>query len=289
MLSCLSYINYRTPNSTNTFGVPNPTWKRRPVSSVISLSLSFEDRDQRRLSRYSREEDALKSSLISCTTESGDRDLRIRALENAISLLKAYAGDAHESARKLRNMLSDRELDPEEYKSMLKERWMQEHRGQARLEEAKALEGMLTQLKMSAKTVVDPPVSNSSKLHTNLLQFFSNSPTKVSLNSTLRRWDDSIFRHRTVSDVRSLRLRSNAVVSALKSPIGRRLRSKSVGEKALAYRPGDVPLRRGVGTAYDAATPANAQPTQASAPTTMSARGEYKTTDLHCSAFVLSE
>ncbi|KAK7690977.1 hypothetical protein QCA50_006080 [Cerrena zonata] len=45
-----------TPTSTHTFGVPDPTWKRRPVSSVVSLSLSFEDRESRRISRYSREE-----------------------------------------------------------------------------------------------------------------------------------------------------------------------------------------------------------------------------------------
>lgn len=188
-------------------------------------------------------------------------------------MLKAHAADAYESARQLRNMLADRELEPDAYKSLQKERWMQERRGEARTEEVKALEGMLNQLRASGELVVDPPVANGSKLHTNLLQFFNNSPTKVSFNSTVRQLDETVFRHRTVSDVRSLRLKTTAVVSALKSPIGR-LRSKSLVEKGPAYRPGVVPLRRGVSTACDTTTSAVLQPTQPSAPTTMSARGE---------------
>ncbi|CAL1716108.1 unnamed protein product [Somion occarium] len=235
-----------TPSSAHTFGIPNPTSsKRRALSSV-----SYDSVDSSRHLRYSREEDALKSALQSCTAEPTDRELQIRAIEKAIALLKTHAIDAQERAKRLRAVLSDRDLEPETYQSLQRERWIEEHRSKARSDESKALLEMVTKLKASTGSLIDPPVTTGSKLYANLSQFFSYSPTRVSLSSSSRRiWDDSIFRHRTISDVRSLRLRSTAATSALSSPVGRRIRSKSMGRKYAApdNRSVDTPYTRGAG------------------------------------------
>lgn len=212
------------------------------------------------------------SSIANASSETSHRDLQIRALQQASALLNAHARDAKARATKLRGTLVDRELNPEDFVSMQRERWMEERRSQARHEESKALEQLLRKLSRTNGVEVNsslleaekgsgqppglpsPEKARLAQRHANLVYFLNRSPTRLSFSNRPSSSPHNQLHHRsqsrprTISDVRTLRLRSSALVSAFQSPIRGRFRSRSLnadtpptaGHQALG-----VPLVRG--------------------------------------------
>ncbi|KAL4248687.1 hypothetical protein ABKN59_006347 [Abortiporus biennis] len=278
-----------TVNSSHTFGRPNPSTESAEHTPDSGSSLCgstdslAESTVTRRQKRYSREEEALKSTLQHVAPEPTHRELQIRALERATALLTSHAQEAQDRAEKLRDLLNDRDIDPESYQSLQKERWMEERRSQARLEESKALEELLKRIAEDPDTPI-PPLPDSvqqleqthiARKDANLLEFFKHSPTRLTFPNRSRHFDieatlDPSSRRRTKSDIRVMRLRTSALVMALAKPIKTRLRSKSLD--AGGEHPSKVPLKR-----VDTSTPSGSglSPlTETSTPTAMAPKSK---------------
>ncbi|KII89683.1 hypothetical protein PLICRDRAFT_52845 [Plicaturopsis crispa FD-325 SS-3] len=209
-----------TPNSTYTFGQPNPTTIISPPADPIRDS-------SRRRERYVREEEALATTLQHCAPEPSPTELKIRTLEKATAMLSAQATTAQQRAESLRSHLAadQREADPVTYVSLQRERWMEERRSASFDAEAKALHEHLACLTKSIKDgespgtpLSPPPPTKESRKRANLAVFFARSPTK----SPISPWRSSPInvdlspRRMTRDDVTPMRLRPQSVRTPLK-------------------------------------------------------------------------
>ncbi|EGN99198.1 hypothetical protein SERLA73DRAFT_182077 [Serpula lacrymans var. lacrymans S7.3] len=235
----LSAVTY-TPNTSLTFGRPNPTTVlNSPMSESSGASV-------RRQQRYSRAEKALANTLQQCKPEPSPQDLQIRALEQATALLSVHAHDAQERATRLRNVLSDKEIDPENYIAYQRERWMEERRQFAATSEVKELSQHLASLKVHKDDrdlgesgqvgvrILGKTVDSEAKRHANLARFFELSPTRTTFGTGHK---DTLMpamqssRRMTMSDVSPLRLRPTSVVTPIQKFARAHARSISLGSK----------------------------------------------------------
>ncbi|KAI0076168.1 hypothetical protein K474DRAFT_1708353 [Panus rudis PR-1116 ss-1] len=255
-----------TLDSTLTFGIPDPTTRGQrkvSVTSTLSNSSSANSAQSRRQLRYSREVESLKSSLESCSTEPSPRELQIRALQKATSLLSAHAAEAQERAAKLRATLADRALDPGEYRTLQTERWMEERRSQVRSEQAKALQTVAQHLAASPDSD-NPDMATIRKREVNLQRFFQHSPTRITFGmckTPTAAQADCLFRRQTISDVRSLQLpaKGAAVTFGLKSTARFRSRSLDGNRTISAKRTAEMRQTRGTTTHVPSETPDSRQ------------------------------
>lgn len=172
--------------------------------------------------------------------------------------------------------MDDKDLDPEEFVSLQRERWMEERRSQVRHEESLALSQLLTNLSRPDNIRVGSPSSleaekpgggpdcpektRQAKRQANLLYYLNRSPTRLTFanrppsshplthhqHQRLQERSRPPLR-RTISDIRTLRLRSTALVSAFEDPITGRLRSRSLNvdiPPGISRQPSGVPLAR---------------------------------------------
>ncbi|KAI0648935.1 hypothetical protein C8Q79DRAFT_483076 [Trametes meyenii] len=232
-----SRLSVRTPDTSHTFGLPNPSmlspsYARSPRSfSATPSSASTERHIARRLSRYSRAESALHSAVEVSSTEVSPHELQIRVLEQATAMLSEQARDAQACAERLRACLADKELSLEELKTLQRERWLEEHKSNARQSQSAQARELLTKL---SSPVQEAPLFDSpsamSRQEANLARFLRRSPTRVVLplvrNPSMS--PVSPYRRETISQVRPMRLRASAMELALRSPLRVHTRSRSL-------------------------------------------------------------
>ncbi|KAL7279339.1 hypothetical protein ACG7TL_007180 [Trametes sanguinea] len=246
-----SHLSVRTPDTSHTFGLPNPSMIPSEYShshaspSTSSPSASPELLIARRLSRYSRAESALHSAVEVSSTEVSPQELQIRILEQATAILSEQARDAQACAERLRACLADQELSPEEFKALQRARWLEEHKSRARTNQTLQAQALLSQLSSPVSAHADddssgPVLCNSPSAMTrheaNLARFLQYSPTRVSFPGSHAGGPPSplspavAYRRETISQVRPMRLRPSAMELALRSPLqlGMHGRSRSL-------------------------------------------------------------
>ncbi|KAF8912292.1 hypothetical protein CPB85DRAFT_1302353 [Mucidula mucida] len=194
------------PDTSYTFGVPNPT--------TIRVFATAPKLDEARQRRYSQAEQALVATAKHTLAEVSPRELQIRTLRKAAALLSSRAEDARSRAAHVRALLNDRDTDPSEFASLKRERWREERRLAAAEEEAKAISDQLAALATTTTTTdSNAPVPSLSRKQANLLRFLSShgpkSKPKTIPNDRMRRV--------TMSAASPMRLRTSFPRSHLRS------------------------------------------------------------------------
>ncbi|KAG5338843.1 hypothetical protein C0989_006008 [Termitomyces sp. Mn162] len=196
--------------------LPTPT---RVIAHNVAPPRPNPTVNQRRMQRYSAAEEVLAKQFEKCQSETSPANLQIRALKEVTSMLSAHARDARERAEKLRGLLADRDMDPEAYESLQRERWFQEHRRDAAAEEAKAVQ---QQLSILSNGSTQTNISDGSKgtddeerRRRNLIKFLADSSKRPSVR--IRKTTSVIMERsqnrRTMDKVSPMRLRTTFVIS----------------------------------------------------------------------------
>ncbi|KAK0204461.1 hypothetical protein DFS33DRAFT_1273569 [Desarmillaria ectypa] len=176
--SSSSFIYTPDPDTSYTFGVPNPTTVQVAPSTPPLTSPLRRTRDEiARQRRYSQAEEALALTAQLTLQETSQTELQIRTLEQAASLLNSRLEDARERSAKLRSLLNDRETDPATFESLKRERWMEERRKALAEEESRAIRVQLASLTRGNDVVCESPVT-SSRHQANLLRYLQSSDTR---------------------------------------------------------------------------------------------------------------
>lgn len=174
----------------------------------------------RRLQRYSVAEGDLATKLQQCNAGPSSRELQIRALEKATSMLSVHAQNSHERADKLRNMLADHSMDPNVYEALKRERWMEEKRQSVvDLDTKVVLKQLETLLKSSDIDSVTPdssPMTKEKRHNMNLVKFLSSSsaqpPIRISKYPLI--FPERALKRRTLDRVSPMRLRTSSTASS---------------------------------------------------------------------------
>ncbi|KAG5638112.1 hypothetical protein H0H81_001790 [Sphagnurus paluster] len=216
------------PGAKYTFSTSRAT-PDPPSSSILenratnySPSLRIAGSHRRRLQRYSDAEEELARTFKQCQTEPPARDLQIRALEQATSMLSAHAQEAQESAEKLRFLLSDRSLDPDVYEKLQRERWLEENRHFVVDQETSILLQHLENLTRSSPLETcllnserSSEMDEEMRRRRNLLKFFDTSTAQPSVR--IRKATSVLFerpqKRRTLDRVSPMRLRTTSTVT----------------------------------------------------------------------------
>ena len=147
-----------------------------------------EDLRLRRLARYSASEQALAESFQHCGIQQLPEELHLEALKKSTSILNALASDARDAVDRLRTLLANRSAEPTLYRSIQRQRWVEERRHVAFDQLSKTLRTELTRL--SSSTNIGQTLtleSSNSKSNTNLIKFFESSRHRIPIRSRTRR------------------------------------------------------------------------------------------------------
>ncbi|KJA20580.1 hypothetical protein HYPSUDRAFT_43099 [Hypholoma sublateritium FD-334 SS-4] len=150
------------------------------------------DYEAMRAARYSKAEQALAETVqYSLQQSSSIRELQMNALKEATSLLNAHIVDAKERLEKLRPILINRQVEPDVFRSMLHQRWMDERNLYAAEQLSKALEDHLATLASNpmpfASTCATKPSNAKLNAAKNLERFFDSPLQKVQVRNRVRR------------------------------------------------------------------------------------------------------
>jgi hypothetical protein len=198
-----------------------------PPGNCLHISTQHfqsDDKELRRLKRYSTVEEQLPTSFKHCcNTEASPQELQIRALKQAMSILSSHAQETRERVERLRTVLADRNAEPEVYVKLQRERWMEEKRQRAVDEETKVVLQHLELLNESSNHdthvpyVPDPPaLTAEARRDANLRKFLASTRTQAPIH-TSRRASTSFehtLRRRTMDRVTPMRLRSSLTTPA---------------------------------------------------------------------------
>lgn len=142
----------------------------------------------RRLARYSASEQALAESFRHCGIQQLPEELQLEALKKSTSILSALAADARDAVDRLRVLLANRSTEPTLYRSIQRQRWMEERRHVALDQLSKTLHTELARLSLSTnngQTLTSE--SSNSKSNTNLINFLESSRRRIPIRSRTRR------------------------------------------------------------------------------------------------------
>ena len=146
-----------------------------------------EDLRLRRLARYSASEQALAESFQHCGIQQLPEERHLEALKQSSSILDALATDARDAVGRLRTLLANRSAEPTLYRSIQRQRWMEERRHDSFNQLSKTLRTELARL--SSSTNIGETLtleSSNSKPNTNLVKFFE-SRRRIPIRSRTRR------------------------------------------------------------------------------------------------------
>ena len=147
-----------------------------------------EDLRLRRLARYSASEQALAESFQHCGTQQLPEELHLEALKRSTSILNALIADARDAVDKLRTLLANRSAEPTVYRSIQRQRWMEERRHDAFDQLSKTLRTELARLSSSTNIGQTFTLeSSNSKSNTNLIKFLESSRRRIPIRSRTRR------------------------------------------------------------------------------------------------------
>ena len=130
----------------------------------------------RRLARYSTLEQALAESFQHCGNQTQPEEFHLEALKKSTSILNSLAADARDAVGRLRTLLANRSAEPTLYRSIQRQRWMEERRHEAFNQLSKTLCTELARLSSSTNIGQTHTLeSSNSKSNTNLVKFFESS------------------------------------------------------------------------------------------------------------------
>lgn len=142
----------------------------------------------RRLARYSRSEQALAKSFQHCRSQQQPEELHLEALKKSTSILNALAADASDAVDRLRTLLANRSAEPTLYRSIQRQRWMEERRHDTFNQLSKTLRTELARLSPSTNIGQTLALeSSNSKSNTNLVTFLESSRRRIPIQSRTRR------------------------------------------------------------------------------------------------------
>ncbi|KAG8212961.1 hypothetical protein J3R82DRAFT_11327 [Butyriboletus roseoflavus] len=258
----ISAHSYFTPNTSFTFGVPNPTtYCPARVESPCGSGSEASSRSN----RYSVAEQALVSALKSSEGERCPVELQICALQQATTALDTRAKESRERVAKLKlTLTTERDTDPGMYVALQQERWMEEKRQFAVDKEVEVLTQQLTRLMANRGSdqsedenrSSSPALNNEAKRSANLARFFDYSPTRTSFDLNLKcrlALDQPFPRRTTMSDVSPLRLRPLCVTPPLRRLTTKHARPASMAGEA--FNPVKRPCRPRPGNSPSDVTP----------------------------------
>ncbi|GLB44868.1 hypothetical protein LshimejAT787_1802050 [Lyophyllum shimeji] len=210
--------------STAIAGVATKQVDDHASASPYPLRMTNGKNEEHRRWRYSTAEAELVRQFRKSQTELSPRELQIRALEQATTVLSAHAQDARERADRLRQLLEDRDTDPVVYETLKRERWLEESRQFAVEQERKVVRQnleMLTNLSSHGGTEVlsaslgDAQTADEARRRRNLLKFLDSSSTHPPVR--VRKATSLIFerssKRRTLDRVTPMRLRTESTGS----------------------------------------------------------------------------
>ena len=168
-----------------------------PFLSLTNLALRRECSTmirQRREQRYSRDQEALSTNLSSCTSEPSVEKLQLSALERVRKELQLRIQEHQERIHALRERLANQDdMDEQSRDFFLRQRLLEEHRLAGTIKEEASVVEQLGRLKQelhhpSARLPDDEGsgLGRDRRLDENFTLFLQNSPTKVSLRTSLR-------------------------------------------------------------------------------------------------------
>ncbi|KAH9838543.1 uncharacterized protein C8Q71DRAFT_847269, partial [Rhodofomes roseus] len=217
-------VSSSTPRSIST---NLPCSSALSLEPVVTAPRDLSPRSRRQL-RYHRAQTALSSSLQHSLPEPSPVDQQIRALERATAMLSTQARESKEQAARLRECLADRaNMEPTEYESMLRERWLADKRETDMSNAVRILEASLTALRETSHRPHAPEEAAAgesrmsprkhAKAKANLALFLEQAGTRVPLASRLAPGQHVVVAaqwRKTMHHVRSLRLRQSACALA---------------------------------------------------------------------------
>ena len=164
----------------------------RTMTHLFEPGLTSTDYEAARAARYSQAEQALAEtvqySLDHCPST---RDLQINVLKQATSLLNAHIIDAKERVEKLRPLLINRQAEPDVFRAMLRQRWMDEHRQYTAEQFSKTLEKhratLASQPTPLASTCATKHSNKKAIATRNLESFFDSSRQMIQVRNRVRR------------------------------------------------------------------------------------------------------
>ncbi|KAI0049440.1 hypothetical protein FA95DRAFT_873827 [Auriscalpium vulgare] len=239
-----------TPDTSHTFGYPNPTSIPSTLPSTLprahstSASGPFQSRANtpciptssetlkaRRLERYEREEAALRISLQRTRPSPSAHALQVAQLELTTAMFDARARDTKARLEELRALLATPEesakMESMAREDLLKRRWMDERWVVAAEQTQKAAEQTQNVLERNMDSLLatkENQSSNSSstlraRKEANLAKFFARSPTTTSALPRRRRMIDEEPRRISHRDVEPYRLRTWPLDAYLRRPL----------------------------------------------------------------------
>lgn len=144
-----------------------------------------EDLRRRRLARYSAAEQALAESF---KIQQLPQELHLEAFKKAISILDGLVADTRDAVDRLRALLANRSVEPTLYRSIQRQRWMEEKRLVVfdQLSKTLRIESTRSSTSMNIGQTLTLGTSNS-KSNTNLVKFFESSRRRTPIRSRTRR------------------------------------------------------------------------------------------------------
>ena len=140
------------------------------------------------MARYSASEQALAKSFQDCGIQQLPEELHLEALKKSTSILNALAVDARDAVDRLRTLLANRSAEPTLYRSIQRQRWMEERRHDAFDQLSKTLRTELARLSSSTNIGQTLTLETSNpKSNTNLVKFFESSRRRIPIRSRTRR------------------------------------------------------------------------------------------------------
>ncbi|KDQ57347.1 hypothetical protein JAAARDRAFT_70252 [Jaapia argillacea MUCL 33604] len=179
-------VTVYTPNTSHTFGIPNPASRKRAPQNVFRVSDSPHLRELREF-QHERAYELLTTSFSrALSLLPTSRELQIRTLDRARLCLRVYARDVHGTTREIRARLERDVIEPEVTHELQVARWMGEKRYQllqglevAVAQRVEKLQGGLTISWEKDSGTTGGTKDVASRRRANLQLFFEKSPTKV--------------------------------------------------------------------------------------------------------------
>ncbi|CAA7267537.1 unnamed protein product [Cyclocybe aegerita] len=168
------------PSEIVPLSTPSDPREAKPKICVSQV----EEATTRRSVRYSKAELGLVETFNRCLNEPSTYELQIAALQNATSVLNAHIIDSSEVLEKLRELLANREMEPDHYQSIQRQRWMEERRLVASEQLSKVIQQEHLPLRQPSTSQArsSPPKSTI-----NLVRFLESPRHRVSLRHKYRK------------------------------------------------------------------------------------------------------
>ncbi|PPQ83504.1 hypothetical protein CVT25_006994 [Psilocybe cyanescens] len=169
---------------------PNPMTRNQNIFQAKAIGIT--DSKTLRSKRYRKAERELIDTFTRCRQERSLQELQVASLKRAISTLNSRIVDSKERLDQLRTLLADRGIEPDLYRAMQRERWMEERRQLYTIDVSKVLEQRLSLaisslLPSSTSEAEGRSEALASRSTSNLVKFLESPRRRIPTRSRARR------------------------------------------------------------------------------------------------------